>query len=100
MFWCSLMFFLSSHKLSRPGISEQALWKRFWFGIGFICLGSHVVCIQTKGKNFESNLIGQLCKVYGVQKSHTITFHPQGNGQCECSNLLVEQSVGRDCRDA
>lgn len=82
MFWCSLMFFLSSLKPSLLGISEQALWQRFWSCTGFICLGYRVVCIQTKGEIFKITFISRLYKVDGVQLSRTTPYHPQCNGQC------------------
>ena len=42
-----------------------------------------------QGRNFDSSLIQSLCQLYGVQKSHTTPYHPEGNGQAERFNRTL-----------
>ena len=42
-----------------------------------------------QGRNFESAIFHQTLQAFGVTKSHTSTYHPQGEGMVERLNTLL-----------
>ena len=46
------------------------------------------------GRNFESQTIKELCKLCGIQKSHTTPYHPMGNGMTERFNQSLLGMLG------
>ena len=46
-----------------------------------------------RGAQFESGLMKELCQIWGVHKSRTTGYHPQGNGVCEWGNKDIGNAL-------
>ena len=42
-----------------------------------------------QGRNFESQILSDACKAFGVKKSHTTLYHPMGDGLVERMNRSI-----------
>ena len=69
--------------------TAKLLWNNFILHYGF----SEKI-ISDQGRNFESELIGHLCQLAGVQKLGTSPYHPQTNRQCERFNGTLLNMLG------
>jgi len=46
------------------------------------------------GANFVGNVITEMCKLLGIERSTTTPYHPMGNGQCEKFNSSLLNMLG------
>ena len=61
----------------------------------FICHYSFPERLHSdQGRNFESKVIKELCKLAGVAKSRTTPYHPMGNGLVERFNQTLIKMLG------
>ena len=51
--------------------------------------GCPLICHTDQGKTFESKLFTEICKLLGIEKTRSSTFHPQGNGFIERQNATI-----------
>ena len=49
-----------------------------------------------QGKEFEAQVVHQLCQLLGIYKSHTTSYHPEGDGQTERTNRSLKEQITRD----
>ena len=78
-----------SSKTQTALATAKLLWNNFIVHYGF-----PNKIISDQGCNFESELIGNLCVVAGIQKLRTSPYHPQTNGQCERFNSTLLNMLG------
>ena len=50
-----------------------------------------------QGSNFCSELILEVCKLLGMEKTKTSPYHPQGNGMVERHNWFIADVISKYC---
>lgn len=69
-----------TRKQQTPTVAKL-LWEKILVNFGF-----PQRLHSDQGRDFESRIIRDLCKVAGIEKTRTTPYHPQGNGQTERFN--------------
>ena len=67
----------------------KLLWEKVLINYGF-----PQRLHSDQGKDFDSRLIKELCKVANIEKTRTTPYHPQGNGQTERFNRTLLGMLG------
>ena len=70
-------------------VVARTLWDQY-----FMRYGIPEKVLSDQGRNFESNLIAELCALARVQKLRTSPYRPQTNGQCERFNSTLISMLG------
>ena len=70
-------------------IVAKSLWENSLVNYGWL----EKILID-QGKNFQSSLIKELCKLAGVQKLRNTPYHPETNGQCKHFNWTLFNMIG------
>ena len=52
-----------------------------------------------QGRNFESELIKEICTILGIQKTRTTPYHPQSNGFVERFNRTLLNMLSTICKE-
>ncbi|KAL7833117.1 hypothetical protein SRHO_G00301350 [Serrasalmus rhombeus] len=76
-------------KDQRTETVAKVLWRNFFCKFGFPAKFH-----ADQGRNFESTVVKELCRLTGTLKTHTSPYHPQGNGTTERFNRTLMNLLG------
>ena len=71
-----------------PNLEATTVPKKL-VGNFFLRFGAPEQLHADQGRNFESNVITELCKMLGIIKTGTIPYHPQSDGLVERLNRTL-----------
>ena len=53
------------------------------------CYGTPERIHTDQGRNFQAEVVREICKLFNINQSRTSPYHPEGNGQCERMNRSI-----------
>ena len=59
----------------------------------FSGFGPPTIIHSDQGRNFESNLMQEVCSLMGIHKSRTTAYHPQCDGQVGRQNRTLQEML-------
>ena len=90
----------TKYALAFPTRNQTAITTaRILFDNFIVPYGVPMKLHSDQGRNFESQVISELCKICGVQKTRTTPYHAMGNGITERINRTLLSMLGTLCDD-
>ena len=82
--WCEVFATTDQKAQTVAEILVSRVFSRF---------GPPTVLHSDQGRNFESNLMKEVCNLMGIHKSRTTAYHPQCDGQVERQNRTLQDML-------
>ena len=70
-------------------VVANTLWEKFFVHYGF-----PEKILSDQGRNFESNLLAELCKLVQIKKLRATSYRLEGNGSCDRFNRTLISMIG------
>jgi len=82
--WCEVFPTQNQRASTVADILVNRVFSRF---------GPPTIIHSDQGRNFESNLMQEVCSLMGIHKSRTTAYHPQCDGQVERQNHTLQEML-------